>query len=520
MTQHRRKQPGTATVIGLLLGALVAIAFPSAALEPPYHRSMDRARTTAQDPLPASVDAQLRPVKNRGSVRLEPCPIPGTEEEMLCGSYQVLEDRRRPNGRRISLHIAVLPPRSATPRPDPIFWLHGGPGAAATDMAERFCSSWMREDRDLVLVDQRGTGRSRPLQCKLPGSAENLQGYIEGYFDRIPLYRRCKQRLRELTNLRMYTTPIAMDDLDEVRRAMGYQKINVIGASYGSRAALIYLRRHGEHLRTLVLDAVDPPAAINPLYHAESAQGALDLLFEECAQDADCAAVFPDLAQEFDTVIRRLEETPAEVSVSHPDTGEPVTVVLTRFAFTEAVRSLMYSVSGSRWVPYLIHLAYHGTLWPITEVAIEDARTSAEILSWGTLLSVVCAEDVPRIDPADIPRLTDGTFYGEHRVRTEMAVCEIWPQAPIPASYADPIESEVPVLLLSGTLDPVTPPRWAEEAARHLANSYHLVFPGSHSKSEPCVDAITQRFVARGSVVGLNTRCAERISLPPFELPP
>ncbi len=499
MIEHGQKRPyqqsGSTTsfwLLALVLGALSAIAPRVAALDP----------------------------QSRGSVRLAPCPIPGTEEEMLCGSYQVLEDRRQPSGRMISLHIAVLPSRSATPRPDPIFWLHGGPGAAATHMADRFRSSWMREDRDLVLVDQRGTGRSRPLQCKLPGSAENLQGYLEGHFDRIPLYRRCKQRLRELANLRMYTTPIAMDDLDEVRRAMGYRKINVIGASFGSRAALIYLRRHGEHLRTLVLDAVHPPAQINPLYHAESAQGALDLLFEECAREAACAAAFPEMAQEFDTVLRRLEEAPAEVIVSHPDTGEPVTVVLTRFAFAEAVRRLMYGVSGIRWVPYLIHMAYDGTLWPITEFAIDDSRIIRDDLSWGMLLSVICAEDVPRIDPEEIPPLTDGTFYGDHRVRTEMAVCEIWPQASVPGSYAEAIESEVPTLLLSGILDPVTPPRWADEVARHLPNSVHVVFSGTHGKSVPCIDAITQRFVARGSVSGLNTRCADRIRLPPFELPP
>ncbi|MCP4654014.1 MAG: alpha/beta fold hydrolase [bacterium] len=465
-----------------------------------------------------SAAAALAP-RQRGSIELRPCPIPGSDEEMLCGSLQVFEDRRAMSGRMITLNIVVIPSLSPQPRPEPIFYLTGGPGAAATEDADWLQSSWMRTDWDIVLVDQRGTGRSRPLDCKLPGRSDDLQGYLELAFERRELFRRCKRRLREVANLRLYATATAMDDVDEVRRAMGYGKINVSGGSYGSRAALIYLRRHSQHVRTAVLSAVSPVALLNPLYHAQSAQRAIDLIFEECARDAGCAAAFPAVEQELETVLERLETAPAEVIVEHPDTAEPVTVELARDAFAEGVRLLTYSTPGTRWMPYLVHLAHEGEYAPIAEVAIRRNRSLREFLSMGMLLSVICSDDAPRIDPADIPRLTEGTYLGDVRMRQELALCEFWPSLRLPASYGEPVESDVPVLLLSGNLDPVAPPSWAEEAVRYLSNGYHLVLPGAHGVGGPCTDAISLRFVRRGTMEGVAIDCAADVRLPPFELP-
>ncbi len=465
-----------------------------------------------------SAAAALGP-RRSGSIELRPCPIPGSDEEMLCGSLRVFEDHRAMSGRRITLNIAVIPSLDPQPRPEPIFYLAGGPGVAATEDAEWLRSSWMRTEWDIVLVDQRGTGRSRPLDCKLPGRSDDLQGYLELDFERQELYRRCKRRLREVANLRLYTTAIAIDDVDRVRRAMGYGKINLTGDSYGSRAALIYLRRHSQNVRTAVLSGVAPVALLNPLYHAQSAQRAIDLIFDQCARDAGCAAAFPAVEQEFATVLEGLETAPAAVTVEHPDTAEPVTVELARDAFAEAVRMLTYSTSGTRWVPFLVHLAHAGDYAPIAEVAIRRNRSLQEVFSMGMLLSVICSEDAPRIDPADIPRLTEGTYLGDFRVRQQLAVCEFWPTLPLPASHGDPVESDVPVLLLSGNLDPVAPPHWAEEAARYLSNGEHLVLPGAHGVGGPCTDAIARRFVRRGTMDGVATDCAENVRLPPFELP-
>ncbi len=178
---------------------------------------------------------------------------------MLCGSFDVYENRRTGRGRKISLHLAVLPALTESPRPDPVFWIAGGPGGAATAAAPRFASHWMRERRDVVLVDQRGTGGSNPLQCALPGSSDDVQGYLTGSFSDVALLRRCKRELREIANLRMYTTDNTVDDLDEVRAAMGYEQINLLAGSWGTRTALVYLRRHGGSVRRAIFNGAVPP---------------------------------------------------------------------------------------------------------------------------------------------------------------------------------------------------------------------------------------------------------------------
>lgn len=200
----------------------------------------------------------------------------------------------------------------------------------------------------------------------------------------------------------------------------------------------------------------------------------------------------------------------------------------------------MYSVSGTRWTPYLIHLAYQGNYTPLTEWLLEHNRVLETHLHWGLLLSVTCSEDVPRIDPATIQGLTSVSYARDDRVRMQMAACQIWPRGEVPDSYGDPVTSDVPVLLWSGTLDPVVPPKWGEAAARHLSNSLHLVVPSAHSVDGSCFESVNRRFVQRPSILddyssaktpGADERpplerrtrswtsCVEGIRLPPFEIP-
>jgi pimeloyl-ACP methyl ester carboxylesterase len=258
------------------------------------------------------------------AIRLEPCSIEGTDEPMLCGSYEVFEDREARSGRTITLNIAVLPAVSSSPRPDPIFYLAGGPGGAATARAASFRSSWMRTDRDVVMVDQRGTGGSNPLRCALRGGPDDAQGYLFTGFEDPELLRGCRGRLESGADLRMYTTPLAMADIDEVRSAMGYDTINLLGLSWGSRSALVYMRQHPGQVRRAILNGIAPPALTYPLYHARDSQRALDLILEECAGDASCAAAFPHLGREFQEILEGLGSSPVEVAIQHPDTGATV----------------------------------------------------------------------------------------------------------------------------------------------------------------------------------------------------
>jgi pimeloyl-ACP methyl ester carboxylesterase len=461
---------------------------------------------------PSLALAQISP----GALSLEPCPIAGTEDEARCGTYTVYENRALGSGRTIDINIIVIPARSESPRPDPIVPLSGGPGGAATTGARGWSRSSFRRERDIVLVDQRGTGRSNPLYCEVAVEGD-LQSYLDPAFT-AEKFERCRERLEPLADLTQYTTPDFADDLHEILLALGYEKVNLTGGSYGTRAALVYMRRHPETVRTAVLNGVAPIAFRNPLYHAYESQKALEITFEGCAADPDCHAAFPNLEQEFDEIIERLEKEPAIVTMAHPETGEQITLSMSRYAFAEALRTSMYYLQMARAAPLLIHRAYEGDYAFFVDLGLRNNMAIVDALAFGMLLSVTCPEDLSRIDEDDIPELTDGTFLGDDRVRNQLAACSVWPARELPDGYGEPVSVGTPTLLLSGTIDPVTSPRWGAEAASHLPNSLHLVVPAAHGAGGPCITSIRHEFLEKGSVEGLDTSCVSEISLPPFNL--
>lgn len=433
------------------------------------------------------------------------------------GSYAVFEDREANSGRMIHLDLVILHATGPRPEPDPLFYLAGGPGQSNIRMERAYVESWIRQERDIVLVNVRGTGGDNDLQCVLHGGDENIQGYLEQPFD-VEEFQKCKEKLEKNFDLTKYATPMAMDDLNDVRKALGYEKINLMGTSGGTRSSLVYMRRHAETVRSAILVGVAPLAYKNPLYHPAGAQHALELLFEECSGDSACSEAFPNLEEEFWTVLERFEDGPVKVKIAHPVSEEIIKVSLSRDAFTEAIRSMMYSTRLSREAPLYIHQAFLGNFRPITEMAVRLERGSQLGLSLGLLLCVVCSGDVVRIRPEDVLRETKGSYRGDVRVRSQMAVCDIWPKAELPKNYGDPVSVDVPVLLFSGTMDPVTPPRWGEEAARHLPNSLHVVVPGAHGVYGRCTESIMREFLSRGSVKGIDTSCVQSLTLPPFRI--
>jgi len=234
---------------------------------------------------------------------LEPCTLPGVEGEVRCSSYKVFEHRRTKTGRQISLFIAVLPALEKPAEPDPLFFIAGGPGQGASSLAGFASRAFaeVRRRRDVVLVDLAGTGRSDALNCRMFPTARELVG------DFYPLaqVRACRESLSRKTDLRRYTTSVLMDDLDEVRAALGYEKINIYGTSYGTRAALTYVRRHREHVRSIMLKAIAPPTMPGTMHYARDTERSLQYLFRACATDVDCAKAVPDLESEFRKVLAR-----------------------------------------------------------------------------------------------------------------------------------------------------------------------------------------------------------------------
>ena len=434
---------------------------------------------------------------------------------ILEGTYEVWEDRGARAGRILGLRVVVVPAREEPAREDPIFFLAGGPGQGAAELAGWLAPTWLSRHRDLVLVDQRGTGQSNPLHCRLPGSLLDPQGLL----DALPpdeVFRECLEELSQRADLRLYSTPIAVDDLNEIRAALGYGKINLFGGSYGTRAALVYMRRHPETVRCAVLEGVAPLGLKNPLFHASSAQSALERILAECAANPQCNAAFGDLAAKLDAVLARLADEPASLEV--PFTGGRRTVALSRDTFAEALRIQMYDTRTSRRIPLTIHKAHAGDFGPVVQLALTRGLALRKSVAVGMLLSVTCAEDVARIDPADVEQETRGTFLGDTRVLRQMALCEWWPAGRLPEDYGEPVTCEAPVLLVSGALDPVTPPVFAEEAARTLPNSLHVVLPTAHSFRGSCLASIESRFLDAGNASELDTECVAGMSLPGFEL--
>lgn len=453
-------------------------------------------------------------------VSLEPCDVPGAaegvKEKALCGTYEVFENRATKSGRRIKLKIVVFPATGREKAADPLFYIPGGPGSSATEDAPYVAQQYakVRERRDLVFVDQRGTGGSNPLNCDL-FNPQDLQSYLGDYFPLADV-RKCREQLEPKADLRLYTTHIAMDDLDEVRAALGYEKINVSGGSYGTRAAQVYLKRHGEHVRAVVLHGVSPTGQLMPRDFPQHTERALNGLIDECAADVACHAAFPNLRAEVKTVRERLLRGPVEVELKNAQTGEPIHVKLSRDLAGEAVRYMLYSPDGASRIPLQIHSASRGDFAPLAKSAIFYRRQIVATGSNGMYLSVTCAEDLPWIKPGEGERNAENTFLGDYRLRQQRAACALWPRGDIPKGYAEPTRSDVPALILTGQWDPVTPPVYGDTAAKYLPNSLHLVVPhGGHGfgglDGLDCVDNLITDFVERGTTSGLDTSCVKNI---------
>ena len=261
-------------------------------------------------------------------------------------------------------------------------------------------------------------------------------------------------------DLTLYTTSIAMDDLDDVRAALGYEKINLYGGSYGTRAGLVYIRRHEERVRSAILDGVAPTNMTLPLPMGRDAQRALELLFVDCVADLECNTRYPNLEQTFNELITSLDLQPATAQVLHPRTGEKLELTVSAEVFGSVLRGALYAPTLSSLIPLTIERASRGDFQ--TLIAMGQPPSGAPMY-FGMFLSVICAEDIPRVSPSDRDEAISVSVLGRASVKSITDACDVWPRAVVPESYYEPITSSVPVLVLSGRLDPVTPPSWGRE---------------------------------------------------------
>lgn len=477
--------------------------------------------------LPVSADA-ARPGEPTSRLSLAECAIPKVTESgpvagetvsVRCGTFTVPENRSSP-GRMLELKVIVIPSlasRAATKAP--VFYFSGGPGQAATE-ATWLAGSWHREAHDVVLVDLRGTGEGHALDCPSGGSDEDPQSYLRPYLSQGTGFAGCRDELSKRADLTQYTTTIAMRDVDELRRALGYERIAIEGGSYGTRAAMEYIRLFPRRVHSAILYSLVPVENRAPLFHARAAQRAYDLMVAQCVAEAPCRAAYPNLRSDAATIMKRLRARPAQVAVPNPATGKPIEVTLTASGFADALRVMLYGIENERKVPLLLSRALGGDYRPFAAAGLESNRGFSKSIRTGLLLSFTCAEDTWRIRPEEVERESAGSFLGTLRVRAQMAACSVWPKGKVPAAYYRPPVSRVPVLLISGNLDPVTPPEWGEVARRRFPNSLHIVVPGgTHTPTNACIEGLARKLLAGGSVKGLDPGCVAEEPIPPFALP-
>jgi pimeloyl-ACP methyl ester carboxylesterase len=434
--------------------------------------------------------------------------------EAKCGTLTVPEDRANPGGRQLALNIAVIPAIKRKPAPDPLFMLAGGPGQSAvkTFPAMLLALANIHQDRDIVLVDQRGTGESNPLRCLSPDEEETLSDTQV-----IERLQSCPSRLQ--ADPRFYTTEIAMRDLDEVRAALGYDTINLYGASYGTRAALTYLRMFSAHVRTITLDAVVDPSFVMYLDAAQDGQKSLDFLFARCTADPACQAAFPNLPTEFSELLKRLDAAPLKITIPHPVTNKALELTVTRRMITSMVFNSLYSPDLAATLPLAIHTAFNdGNYAPlISQAYMLDAG-----LYDGMFYAVTCTEDAPLISASAAENSSQGSLFGD-RTQEFAQICSKWPKGSVSADFRAPVVSNVPALILSGEADPITPPWHAEKAAASLSNKLELVFKGmGHGNlGSRCTTNLFKAFLdsastSTGADGKLDASCVAAIQPPPF----
>lgn len=465
--------------------------------------------------------AKPAPTQHPSRTRLQACKLPGENDaqvDALCGTYEVWENRAAKSGRKIGLKVVILPATGASPKPDPIFFFGGGPGEAIADEAAYSAGEPDRQDRDLVFINQRGTGEPSKLGCELGGVEGDLQTYLGETFP-VAAVTQCRDELSKRADLSLYGTGVAMDDIDEVRAWLGYPKINLSGGSYGTRAAQTYLRRHPETVRTVTLVGVVNMEETLPLSHAAGGQRSIDLLLTWCERDPGCHDAFPRVREELAQVLDRLAQNPVETDVKMPGAGKTVHVRLARGVVADGIRWMLYQARTGALLPLLIHKAAEGDFAPLGQAAIASRLGAIRVLAMGMFFSVTCTEDVALIDPETIAARTAGSFLGDYRVRQQQAACAVWPHFQLPPEDKKSFRSDLPILLISGERDPVTPPAFADAARRLYSNSLHLVVPyGSHGGANPCVEGIRREFVARGGFAGIDTSCVEKSPMLPFVL--
>jgi pimeloyl-ACP methyl ester carboxylesterase len=456
--------------------------------------------------------------EERRDTVVQPCTIAGTAEPARCVTVRVRESAS--SSREIDLRVIVVPAQTPAPLPDPIVPLAGGPGQGAATLAANLLPRFApyRDQRDIVFVDQRGTGGSNGLRCESPIATAALMGTL---FDHAGLTS-CRDDRARHADLTRYTTAAAARDYQAALDHLGYREANLIGISYGSRLALEIARQLPLRVRTLTIEAVVPPAFAWPSLGAADADAALDTLIDDCAADGACRQAFPRFRQDVDLAFTLVRRASVTVAVRDPSTGATSPVRFGESDLAYATRGILYG-NDSLSLPLWFRNAAEGDFTAFAQAYVNRARALDAQIALGVHFGVYCAEDLPFVNWPAAERAADGTRLGRFLLDQYRRACEVWPRASIDAAFRDPVRSSVPALVMAGRRDPVTPPRTAEDVVRTLPRSALVIWPGgAHGAdgltSPACRISIVRDFLRTADPDALSLACVTRDQRLPFRL--
>ena len=445
---------------------------------------------------------------NDDKLTLENCHLGEIRSQVKCGKLEVPENYQQPDGDTIAVNFAVLPAIDDSEYKAPLMFLAGGPGQAAVELATGLNHVFreVRKTRDIILVDQRGTGESSPLSCDFE-AVDNVYSSLPDALNPQEVKDCVSQFKGDVTQ---YNSENAIRDFDAIRAALGHEKLNIYGGSYGTRAGLVFMRMFPESLESVVLDSVGPIEVPIGMF-GQSGARSFNLLLENCKNSESCHKAFPNLAEEFQAVKARLAKDVASIDILHPRLGTPTKLVIDDTKFTGNLRFQLYGMEGRSMVPLVIHQAFLGNYQPLIGLM---ARTEDEQLVYtGLLFNIVCNEDIPRVSEADRAADASNNFDGKDSHSAWDMVCPFFPEYRPSEDFYQSVTADIPTLILSGNLDPVTPPSNGEYSAKSLPNSHHIIVENaSHTVAmSTCASDIINEFLTSKTPKTLDESCLKDI---------
>ena len=508
------------------MGVAVAVAVAIIAANHVRHRpapSPAPATASAGSAAPAAAVKPAPPASWKlGALTLHACelgqPNSGRTTAAWCTRFEVPENRDDPQGRRIRLRLAVVRSEAEVPAKDMLVFLAGGPGQAATENASAAVAALgpLLAHRNLLLLDQRGTGGSHPLDCKDDSRDADADDASDDDPGRLKSeIQRCLAQVEKTSDPRFYTTTVAAQDMEDVRKALGSPTFDLVGVSYGTRMAQQYLMHYPDAVRSVVLDGVVPNQLVLGEDFARNLDDALKAQFARCTADPACHKRFGDPYQTLYQLRDALRANPHVVSFRDPQSYRTVQRRLSEFSLASVVRMFAYTPATAALLPLSIDAAAHGDVGPLLGQAKLLSGDLADTMNGGMQSSVICSEDADLFTPR--PEDKD-TILGTRMIDALTTVCSVWPHGTRPKDFHDPLKSDKPVLLMSGQYDPVTPPRYGDEVLKGLTDARHLVAPGQGHNviAAGCMPKLVKRFVEDLKPKQLDASCLQRLQPTPM----